>query len=158
MFWWLLLSTPAAATMTAFGVALVIHIASTYSALARVIMATSAMGEVPILPKAEEEKLSPGQLFDVLIAETRLAQQAKIPVYRQYRVNYQEQLHAFQKQALRNRSLHAVDGGSHHSVKLTYRDLFVHRHPDVELGLERSNNSNGAIPSASSSCTALSKD
>jgi hypothetical protein len=53
-------------------------------------MATSAMGSTPILPKEEENELSPSQLSALLLNETRLARQAKIPVNRQYRMNYHQ--------------------------------------------------------------------
>jgi len=89
MFWWIVSGT-GAIVLTATGAALIIHIASTYSSMGRVIMATSAMGPTPILSKEEEDELTPAQLSSLLLDDTRLARRAKIPVNRQYRMNYQE--------------------------------------------------------------------
>ena len=109
--------------LTVCSSSLMLHIISTYSALAKVVMSTSAMGEIPILPKEEEEKLLPPHLFDLLIAETRIAQQIKVPVNKQYRMNYQS--------LLRERS--RSNSGRSNNVKMTYEESFVHRHPDVDL-------------------------
>lgn len=89
MFWWIVSGT-GAIVLTATGAALIIHISSTYSSMGQIIMATSAMAPTPILPKEEEDELTPAQLSCLLLDDTRLARRAKIPVNRQYRMNYQE--------------------------------------------------------------------
>jgi hypothetical protein len=116
--------------MTVCACALIVHIASTYSAVARVIMATSAMGAIPILPKEEEEKLLPIQLFDVLIAETQVAYAANVPVNSQYRMNYQEHIRTTGHSTRSSTS----SPGTRRDETSTYRQLFKRRHPDVELG------------------------
>jgi hypothetical protein len=61
------------------------HIATTYSAMGRVIMATSAMSSDRILEKADEEKLTPIQLYDVLLHKTYNAKKNPVLISRQYR-------------------------------------------------------------------------
>ena len=87
MFWWIVSGT-GAIVLTAAGSVLIIHIASTYSSMGRVIMATSAMSPIRIIPKEEEERLTPSQLSVVLLNETRQARKAKIPVNQQYRMKH----------------------------------------------------------------------
>jgi len=96
MFWFVLLPTGGATVMAVMGILIFGHIASTYSAMGQVIIATSAMSPEPILPVEEEEKLTPGQLHDVLVRETQLAKRANVPIHRQYRMkkgSYREHLH-----------------------------------------------------------------
>lgn len=69
---------------------LVIHIASTFSSLGRIILGTSAMSHERILPKVDEEDLTPNQLNDVLVYETLLSRQADISIRHQYRMDYHE--------------------------------------------------------------------
>ena len=108
MFWWIVSGT-GAIVLTATGSALIIHIAITYSAMGRIIMATSAMGSTPIIPKEEEEELTPVQLSALLLNESRLACEAKIPVNRQYRRNV----------------------AHHDALSITYAESVNRRHPDV---------------------------
>lgn len=67
-----------------------IHIASTFSAMGEVVMASSAMSSSAVLPKSEEESLTPAELYKVLLLERDLARQAHVPVNKQYRMDYQE--------------------------------------------------------------------
>ena len=123
MFWWIVSGT-GAIVLTAAGSVLIIHIASTYSSIGRVIMATSAMGPTPILPKEEEDELNPSQLSAVLLNETRLARKAKIPVNQQYRINYHE--------AMSNRR----------AKNFTYEESVRVRHSDaIAAALEEENQS-----------------
>jgi len=86
LFTWILLPKLWAIILIFIGFGLIVHIASTFSAVARVIMATSAMSHGPILCKEEEELLDPRELNDLLVYETRLAYQVNIPVKHQYRM------------------------------------------------------------------------
>jgi hypothetical protein len=75
----------AALALTIAGVLQLSHIATTYSAMGRVIMATSAMSPDRILTKEEEEKLTPIQLYDVLLLKTYKAKVNPVPIRLQYR-------------------------------------------------------------------------
>jgi hypothetical protein len=75
----------AALALTVAAILQLTHIATTYSAMGRVIMATSAMSSERILEKADEEKLTPIQLYDVLLHKTYNAKKNPVLVNRQYR-------------------------------------------------------------------------
>ena len=66
MFWYILVPNLGAALLTAAGIVVVGHIASTFSAIGQIIMATSAMSSQRILTVQEEEQLSPQELYHVL--------------------------------------------------------------------------------------------
>jgi hypothetical protein len=85
MFWWLVLPRGAALALTVAAILQLSHIATTYSAMGRVIMANSAMSSDRILEKADEEKLTPIQLYDVLLHRTYEARANPVPISRQYR-------------------------------------------------------------------------
>jgi hypothetical protein len=85
MFWWLVMPRGAALALTVAAILQLIHIATTYSAMGRVIMATSAMSSERILEKADEEKLTPIQLYDVLLHRTYKAKKNPVLINRQYR-------------------------------------------------------------------------
>jgi hypothetical protein len=85
MFWWLVMPLGAALVLTVAGILQLSHIATTYSAMGRVIMATSAMSPDRILEKADEEKLTPIQLYDVLLHRTYQAKANPVLISRQYR-------------------------------------------------------------------------
>ena len=88
LFWFVLMPLPGSLPLTVAAIFLVIHISSTYSAMAAVIMSTSAMSSQPIISQEEEEKLSPAELYSVLLNETKLAKRARVPINRQYRMDY----------------------------------------------------------------------
>jgi hypothetical protein len=75
----------AALALTVAAILQLTHIATTYSAMGRVIMATSAMSSERILEKADEEKLTPIQLYDVLLHKTYKAKRNPVLVNHQYR-------------------------------------------------------------------------
>lgn len=114
LFWWVNYSAGdwMPIVLTGLTAALLVHIVSTFSKLSRIIMATSCMGQTPILPREKEELLSPTELDTVLLNETMLARKAKTPVNRQYLVNF-----------------HDVEG----KTKVTYKELLQKRHPGVGL-------------------------
>ncbi|KAL7563283.1 hypothetical protein ACA910_016644 [Epithemia clementina (nom. ined.)] len=90
LFWFIIMPTSVAITLTIVGVLLMSHISGTYSAMGEVIMATSAMAPDPILSEEQEEKMVPRELYHALLHETQLAEKANIPINRQYRMNYKE--------------------------------------------------------------------
>jgi len=112
MFWWLNLSLKAAMCMTLVTFCLLVHVMSTFSAISRIIMATSAMAETPILPTHVEMKLSPKRLTDVLLTEAAVAKSLQTKVRRQYLANYPD---------LETRE------------ETTYESLLRHRHPDFKM-------------------------
>jgi hypothetical protein len=85
MFWWLIMPQWAALALTVGGMLQLSHIATTYSAMGRVIMSTSAMSPDRILEKADDEKLTPIQLYDVLLQRTYAAKANPVAINRQYR-------------------------------------------------------------------------
>jgi hypothetical protein len=85
MFWWLVMPRGAALALTVAAILQLSHIATTYSAMGRVIMATSAMSSDRILEKADEEKLTPIQLYDVLLHRAYKAKKDPVLINRQYR-------------------------------------------------------------------------
>lgn len=82
----------AAIVLSVCGVALMLHIINIFSSIARVILQTSAMSDMPILDYEEEEKLTPAELSDALLRRCRLARRLKFPIKDQYRLDYQELL------------------------------------------------------------------
>lgn len=92
LFWYILMPLSWAIALNTVGVILIGHVVSTYSALGRVIMHSGAMGEEPILSRREQEMKTPEELFKALKRKTKLARKANIPVYRQYRIPYQQSL------------------------------------------------------------------
>ena len=93
MFWFKLLPLAAALVLGVSGLLLMSHLASTYSAMGEVILATSAMSKKkPMLSKADEERLTPAELYKVLLLQHDVAKQAQVPVNKQYRMDYQEHM------------------------------------------------------------------
>lgn len=88
MFLWILLPLYFAVAFTLGAVLQISHISSTYSAMGEVIMATSAMSHERIIPKDEEEEMTPKELSQILYKQMRLARRAGIPITRQYRMDY----------------------------------------------------------------------
>ena len=82
----------AAVVLSVCGLALIIHIINIFSSIARVILLTSAMSDIPLLDYEEEEKLSPAELSDALLKRARFAKKLKVPIKDQYRLDYQEML------------------------------------------------------------------
>jgi hypothetical protein len=85
MFWWLILPRGAAIALSVAGILQIAHIASVYSAMGRLIMSSGAMSPEAILDKSEEEKLTPSELYDVLLQKAFEAKKRNIPVNMQYR-------------------------------------------------------------------------
>ena len=97
MFWFKLLPLVAALVLGVFGLVLMSHLATTYSAMGEIILATSAMSShardttastMLMLTKADEERLTPVELDKVLLLEHDLAQKAHVPINKQYRMDY----------------------------------------------------------------------
>jgi len=65
----------------------IVHVVTTFSLLGRIITTSSAMGPTPIMPKEQEEELSPKDLSDVLLAEARIHRKLQIPINKQYMTN-----------------------------------------------------------------------
>lgn len=74
-----------ATILCAGGLLLMLHIVSTYSALAQIIMDTGAMSSNPILEQELEEDLSPPQLGEELLRRTRESRLSNVPVNSKYR-------------------------------------------------------------------------
>ena len=73
-----------APVVTAFGIILIFHISSTYSAMGRIIIETGAMGEEEIFTPQEETAKTPDELLQGLILRLEAAREAKVPVELQY--------------------------------------------------------------------------
>jgi len=61
------------------------------------------MGSTPILPKEEEEMLTPKGLSDVMLAETEISRKLGIPVTQQYRTNFHDGSEISYRTSLRRR-------------------------------------------------------
>ena len=93
LFWWILMPLSVAGAMSLCGVIMITHIATTYSRVGQVIMATNAMSSRErIFAKDKEEKMTPRQLGMALLAETKRSIQAGIPVQKQYRLNHSQRV------------------------------------------------------------------
>ena len=68
------------------GVFLIVHIVSTYSALARIIMETGAMSAHRVLDEEKEDDMNPSELAEELLKRTREARLNDIPINRKYRL------------------------------------------------------------------------
>jgi hypothetical protein len=116
MFWWINVQddlNSGAICLTVFTIACVGHVISTFSALGRMIMMTSAMGNVPILPRGDEEAMLPHQLTNVLLQEAGVARQLDTKVNQQYRLNNNDNIH--------------------NDDPLTYEMSLRRRYPHIEL-------------------------
>mmetsp|Transcript_1376 Transcript_1376/g.2706 ORF Transcript_1376/g.2706 Transcript_1376/m.2706 type:complete len:127 (-) Transcript_1376:100-480(-) len=67
------------------GILLIVHIVSTYSALARIIMDTGAMSSRRVLDQEKEDDMTPSQLAEELLRRTRDARVNDVPVNLKYR-------------------------------------------------------------------------
>lgn len=88
MFWFKLLPLVAALILGGLGLLLLIHLASTYSAMGELVLATGAMSTTaggPV-PKEQEERLTPVELTKLLLLQHDLARQAAVPLPQQYRM------------------------------------------------------------------------
>ena len=93
MFWWINVQddlNSGAICLTVLTVVVIGHVIATFSALARLVMNTSAMGPTPIVPRVEEETLLPHELTNVLLAEAQIARRLQIKVNHQYKYNSSE--------------------------------------------------------------------
>lgn len=102
------------------------HVISTFSALARMIMFTSAMGNTPILPRDDEESMLPHQLTNVLLQETYMARKLGIQVNQQYRHNNPNPNPNDTQQ--QKQQEHAEE-----ETPLTYEMSLRRRYPDVQV-------------------------
>jgi hypothetical protein len=112
MFWWVNVQGyyKSSLALTVICFVLIVHIIQTFSAMSRIIMGTSAMGHTPILPRGTEEQLLPHELTNVLLMETRIANELKTKVNQQYRNNF-----------------------ARPGVEWTYESSLKHRHPEIKL-------------------------
>ena len=67
------------------GILLIVHIVSTYSALARIIMNTGAMSSKRVLDQELEDDMTPSELAEELLKRTREAMVNPVPVNLKYR-------------------------------------------------------------------------
>jgi len=117
MFWWINVDDAydlGAIILTVFFIVCIAHVVATFSALARVIMITSAMGYTAILPRGDEEKMLPHELSNVLLTESNFAKRLHTPVNQQYRNNT------------------PVDQ-TNNEEPLTYETSLRRRYPEIEL-------------------------
>lgn len=118
MFWWINVNDVhnfGAIVLTVLTIACIGHVVTTFGAVARLVMVTSAMGHTSILPRGEEEKLLPHELSNVLLTEAAIYRRLDTQVNRQYRHNYP-------------RSDTEED-----EEPLTYKTSLERRHPDIQL-------------------------
>jgi hypothetical protein len=120
MFWWVNVEGyyKSSLALTILTVLLIGHVITTFSAMGRVIMGTSAMGHEPILPKGTEEKLLPYELTNVLLTETLISQDLQTKVNRQYRHNFDKSKHEDQSTT---------------QPEASYEASLRCRHPDIQL-------------------------
>lgn len=118
MFWWINVhdaNNIGAIILTIITMACIGHVVTTFGAVARLVMVTSAMGHTSILPRGEEEKLLPHELTNVLLTESAIYRRLDTPVNRQYRRNYPR------------------TDTEEEQEPLTYKKSLERRHPDIEL-------------------------
>ena len=86
MFWWVNFQSFVTILLLLLLLFLMLHIVSTFSALGRLILATHAMGDHPILPQQQEEGLTPDQLSQSLLfyASASLTRDPMTPINQQY--------------------------------------------------------------------------
>jgi len=85
LFWWVIMPSIPAVVLSVGGVFLIVHIVSTYSALARIIMETGAMGSRRVLDQEKEDDMTPQELAEELLRRTRDARIKSVPVNQKYR-------------------------------------------------------------------------
>lgn len=73
-----------ATILTGIGVLLMVHIVSTYSALARIIMDNGTMSSFRVLDQEVEEEMLSTELGEELLRKTIQARKAAIPVNQMY--------------------------------------------------------------------------
>ena len=118
MFWWINVHDTdniGATVLTVLTILCIGHVVSTFGAMARLVMMTSAMGCTSILPKGEEEKLLPHELSNVLLTESAIYRRLDTPVNRQYSRNYPR------------------TDAEEEDEPLTYKRSLECRHPDIEI-------------------------
>jgi len=88
MFWWYNLESDVASLIIVLVTVLsVVHVVTAFSMLGRLITNSSAMAETPIMPKEQEEKLTPKEISDILLAEAEIHRRLRIPINKQYLAN-----------------------------------------------------------------------
>ena len=88
--WWVVMPNKFAVILTVMAFFVIFHIITTFSAISRVIMLTSAMSSTRIMQREEEEKMTPEQLSDALISRARLAKTLDVSIAKQYRIDCHE--------------------------------------------------------------------
>jgi len=85
LFWWIIMPTYTASILSCGGVVLIVHIVSTYSAIAQIIMSTGAMSSYRVMDRTYEEEKLPRQLAEELLRRTLEARANETPVSAQYK-------------------------------------------------------------------------
>lgn len=97
------------------GILLIVHIVSTYSALARIIMDTGAMSSKRVLDQEKEDDMTPSELAEELLKRTRDARLNAVPVNLKYREINKEYIEAAKTRSLfksdRSSGEYGVGGG-----------------------------------------------
>lgn len=98
LFWWVIMPFGPALFLSVGGIFLIVHIVSTYSALARIIMDTGAMSSSRVLDQQKEDDMNPSELAEELLKRTREARSNAVPVnlkYREVNKKYRESVRGF---------------------------------------------------------------
>lgn len=85
LFWWVIMSFRTATIICTAGILLILHIVSTYSALARMIMDTGSMSTYRIMDQELEEEMEPPQLGEELLRKMKAAREKDTPVNQFYK-------------------------------------------------------------------------
>lgn len=106
LFWWVIMPFGPALFLSVGGFLLIVHIVSTYSALARIIIDTGAMSAKRVLDEDKEDEMTPSELAEELLKRTREARKNAVPVnlkYREVNKQYNASVRAsFQKDSSMN--------------------------------------------------------
>jgi len=97
LFWYVLAAWQVAMPLTILCTVFILHITSTSSAVAGIIMYSGGIGDERIIESKVERELDPPDLTETLIEKCTVAKNGNIPVSEQYRIKYQEQLHILEE-------------------------------------------------------------
>ncbi|CAJ1954473.1 unnamed protein product [Cylindrotheca closterium] len=112
LFWWIIMPIGPAVILSVGGILLIVHIVSTYSALARIIMDTGAMSSKRVLDQELEDDMTPQELAEELLKRTREARVNSVPVNLKYReINKQYIANAISRSKRTNESEEFGVGG-----------------------------------------------
>jgi hypothetical protein len=116
LFWWIIMPIYTATMLSCGGVILIVHIVSTYSAIAQIIMSTGAMSSHRVMERAFEEERLPPQLAEELLRRTLQARSNQTPVSAQYKeINRSSMMNAsrapisFDASSSSDNGIHIVD-------------------------------------------------